>query len=314
MKVIKNKFQNQNEKDNFLQEKEIMQLLNHPFFIKMHYSFETSDKFYFILDLVNGERLGDYMLRKFQLKEWTTKFYAAELVLAIKYLHENNIIYRNFNPDNIMVDSQGHIKLIDFGVSAFYNSDESRKSICGTINYTAPEVLSGLGYSKMIDWWSLGAIIYEMISGYPPFLQNSSKNADLGYSNVTNNQIKFSTKFSPALKDFLDKILAINPKKRLGATGIDEIMKHEFFEGINWDDVYKSLLMPPYVPSTCDEAGIRTSPIKEGRNQSMLSELDENTFFEKSASYNEIVQKFSFPDCGPGPEPDYSDSTRDEEK
>ena len=74
--------------------------------------------------------------------------------------------------------------LIDFGVSAFYKSDESRKSVCGTVNYTAPEVLSGLGYSKMIDWWSLGAIIYEMISGYPPFLQNSTKNADLGYRNV----------------------------------------------------------------------------------------------------------------------------------
>lgn len=308
MKVIrKSKLHNQNDIDKIQKEKKIFKLLNYPFFAKLHYSFQTNDKLYFVLDLVKGEQLGDYMLRKFQLKEKAAKFYAAEIVLAIKYLHENNIIYRDFNPDNIIIDSNGHIKLTDFGFSAFYKSDESKTSICGTANYIAPEVLSGKGYSKMIDWWSLGAIVYEMISGYPPFLQNINNEKDIRYSNVTNNQIKFSKKFSPALIDFLDKILIIDPKERLGSNGIEEIMQHKFFKNVNWDDVHKRKLKPPYIPKLKDDPGVHISLVKVDSSLPKL-EYAETDFYVKPSSNPDTMQRFDYQ------EPVHSDSTRDDEK
>jgi serine/threonine protein kinase len=130
MKVIKKKaLVNEVDKKRVLQEKKIFKLVDHPFIVKLHYSFQTHQKFYFILDLVNGDQMYEYMLRKFQLKEKAVKFYAAELVLALKCLHENDIIYRDLKPSNILIDSQGHIKIIDFGLSTFTDLNAVRQSV-----------------------------------------------------------------------------------------------------------------------------------------------------------------------------------------
>jgi serine/threonine protein kinase len=147
-----------------------------------------------------------------------------------------------------MIDSYGHIKLVDFRLSTFDDAGTVRKSVCRTINYIAPEILNGEPYSKVVDWWSYGAIIYEMITGYQPFIKQNNTKTGKKFSCFTNTQIELSEKLSSSLKDFVTKLLQPNPKERLGAKGINEIMNHKFFKGIDWMEVRDRMLSPTYVP------------------------------------------------------------------
>jgi len=140
----------------------------------MYYSFQTVDKIYFILDFVNGGELYSHMVKEVRFSELKAKFYAAEIVIALKTLHEAGIIYRDLKPNNILLDSQGHIKLIDFGLSKFLEPNiEPTTSIVGTPNYIAPEILQKKKHTSMIDWWSFGVMIFEMITGNLPFLDHT---------------------------------------------------------------------------------------------------------------------------------------------
>lgn len=140
----------------------------------MYYAFQTVDKIYFILDFVNGGELYTHMIKEEKFSEAKAKFYAAEIVIALKTLHEAGVIYRDLKPNNILLDKEGHIKLIDFGLSKFIEPNKiPTTSVVGTPNYIAPEILRKNKHTHMIDWWSFGVILYEMISGTLPFLDRT---------------------------------------------------------------------------------------------------------------------------------------------
>jgi serine/threonine protein kinase len=165
---------NDRKKGRVITEKMIFMNINNPFVVKMHYAFQTPDKVYFILDFVNGGELHTHMIQQNRFSEAKTKFYAAEMLVALSSLHKAGIIYRDLKPNNILLDSEGHIKLIDFGLSKFENKGQNpTKSVVGTPNYIAPEVLKKDNHTEMIDWWSYGVIIYEMISGNLPFFDDN---------------------------------------------------------------------------------------------------------------------------------------------
>jgi protein-serine/threonine kinase len=192
-----------------------------------------------------------------KLSEKTSKLYASELFLAIDFLHKNDIIFRDLKPDNILIDEIGHIKLTDFGLSKKFNceidnsindspnsqkSNKSHKitySICGTPSYIAPEVYKGIGYSKEIDWWSFGIVIYEMLTGKFPF-----KRIGKGNKKIFNLDVNFELKspLSNDAKDLIGKLLEKDINKRL--TEPFDIMNHSFFKDVNWDDVYNKKILP----------------------------------------------------------------------
>ena len=144
---------------------------------------------YLVLDYMNGGELFHHMQRENSFTESRAKFYAAELVLALQHLHRSDVIYRDLKPENVLLDSNGHMALTDFGLCKEQtNPDERAETFCGTAEYLAPEVLKGEGYGKAVDWWSLGILLYEMISGLPPFF---SENVQLMYRKILYSELTF---------------------------------------------------------------------------------------------------------------------------
>ena len=204
-------------------EREILEKINHPFIVKLHFAFQTELKLYLVTEFMQGGELFFHLKREKIFKESKVKAYVCEIVLAVEHLHKNKIIYRDLKPENILLDVDGHIKLADFGLSKFfnnskgnsspstssiYNDDESTCSdkaftLCGTPEYLAPEILTGQGYDKSVDWWSLGVLIYEMLLGSSPF-KSRRERLDLNY--YTPVEIK-SSRVSDDAKDLILSLL-----------------------------------------------------------------------------------------------------------
>jgi len=198
------------------------------------------------LDFLNGGDLYQHMMRSNKFKENRARFYAAEIVLALDFLHKHNIVYRDLKPQNILLGIDGHVKLTDFGLSKNDFDANQENTICGTVKYIAPEAISGKKYDHMVDWWSLGIIIYRMLTGKLPYPTNKNNEVRVF---IVKCKIKISRfKFSKPAYKLLTGLLQKDPNKRLGAWGIREILDQDFFKGIDWDELYDKKLDPPYLP------------------------------------------------------------------
>ena len=156
-------------------ERDIMQQIDHPFIVKLHYAFQTPETLYFVCDFLNGGELFFHLCHKVRFSEDTARFFSAEIVLALEHLHQNGIIYRDLKPENVLLDREGHVKLTDFGLSKMelQGPQAMTNTFCGTPEYLAPEIILHNGHSYGVDWWSLGMLTYEMISGINPLKQVS---------------------------------------------------------------------------------------------------------------------------------------------
>ena len=153
-------------------ERKILQNITSPFLVNMHYAFQTEEKLYMVMDFLNGGELFYHLNKEKTFSEERIRYHVAEIVLAIETLHKAGIIYRDLKPENILLDGEGHVRLTDFGLSKqgiFKDSEEQAFTICGTPEYLAPEIIRGEGHGCAVDWWSLGALMYEMHTGKPPF-------------------------------------------------------------------------------------------------------------------------------------------------
>lgn len=156
-----------NEKTHIMCERNVLlKNLNHPFLVGLRYSFQSKEKLYFVLDYVNGGELFFHLQKERFFSEDRAKFYAAEITSALGYLHSENIVYRDLKPENILLDAEGHVVLTDFGLCKDnLSGHDTTNTFCGTPEYLAPEVLRKEAYDRGVDWWCLGAVLYEMIYG-----------------------------------------------------------------------------------------------------------------------------------------------------
>ena len=240
-----------------LLEKKILQTLDHPFLVGMIFCFQTEERIYFVMPFVRGGELFQHLREKKLFSEYEVKFYSACIGLALDYLHKNNILYRDLKLENILIDDDGYLKLIDFGLAKILEKDEKTMSFCGTPEYLAPEVISRDGYNFSADWWSYGILIYEMLCGIPPFYnENTSDMFEL----ILNSNLRFPKKvvLQDVTKDFISKLLIKNQILRLGAKGgFDEIKTHSFFNGFNFDDLLSKKIIAPFLPQVSNELDVR---------------------------------------------------------
>mmetsp|Transcript_6961 Transcript_6961/g.10978 ORF Transcript_6961/g.10978 Transcript_6961/m.10978 type:complete len:530 (+) Transcript_6961:66-1655(+) len=235
-----------NQVEHTLTERNILQEVQHPFIVSLQYAFQTSSKLYLVLDFLVGGELFFHLKRESFFSEETARFYAAEIVLALGHLHRLGIIYRDLKPENILLDSDGHVRLTDFGLAKI-SQNEATRTFCGTIEYMAPEILLRNGHGKAVDWWSLGTLLYEMLTGAPPFY---SKNRSILQQKIIGSKLHFPPYLSEHAKSLLSGLLNKVAIKRLGA-GLDdaiEIMQHPFFSGLSWEAVLEKRVTPPFRP------------------------------------------------------------------
>jgi serine/threonine protein kinase len=238
-------------------ERDLMVKIHCPFIVNIKSAFQDEKYLYIISDFMQGGDLY-YHLHQCRVLDFDrAQFYMSELVLALDYLHKNNMIYRDLKPENILLDAKGHLKLTDFGLSKMMNSSKDKAfTICGTLQYIAPEMFINKGYDKMIDWWSLGCLLYEMFVGKFPF--QIKRNAKINFE-LYQKKLQFPRHMDEDAKDLITKLLIVDPKKRLGYgyDGAEKIKNHPFFDGINWEDIWNRLIIPPFQPELNDELDLK---------------------------------------------------------
>jgi len=232
-----------------LSERRILQDIDHPFLIGLRFSFQTKSKLFLVFDFFNGGELYTY-ISKGKFTEARAKFYAAEILLGLGHLHQHNIVYRDLKPENLLLDRKGHIRICDFGLSKQDVEGETVKSICGTPEYLAPEVIRRKPYGKAVDWWSLGTLIYEMIHGLPPYYNT---NRQIMYKSILRGRLTKPHHMSDNAFDLCKKLLEREPTKRLGYNGPEEIQKHKWFSDIDFKKLYRLELKPPFTPNVKDD-------------------------------------------------------------
>jgi len=230
-------------------ERNVLEAVSHPFVVALHFAFQTPKKLYFILEYCPGGELFFHLSRAGRFPEGRARFYTAELLLALEYLHTLNIIYRDLKPENVLLDVQGHVKITDFGLSKEGVEDNfSAKTMCGTPEYLAPEILEKKGHGKAVDWYSLGALLYEMLTSLPPFY---TKDRSKLFERIRSAELKYPNCMSRVAIDCCQGMLTRDPDKRVGGGPGDgqEVKDHAFFAGSDWVAYYQRRVSPPFQPA-----------------------------------------------------------------
>lgn len=235
-----------------------------PFLVTLHYAFQTDAKLHLILDYVSGGELFTHLYQRERFREEEVRLYIGEIILALEHLHKLGIIYRDIKLENILLDSDGHIVLTDFGLSKDFlphDTEHRAYSFCGTIEYMAPEVVRGgsHGHDQAVDWWSVGVLTYELLTGASPFTVEGEKNNQQEISRrILKTQPPLPSELSSEVRDFISRLLVKDPRQRLGGGPRDaeELKEHKFFKTINWDDLAKKKVPAPFVPRISNELDV----------------------------------------------------------
>ena len=289
MKVYKKSdLREKNQENNTKSERNLLTQINFPFIVEVKFAFQTDSKLFLVQEFIQGGDLFFHIHSGQKFSTQKTKFYLVEIILAIDFLHKNNMIYRDLKPENILIDSKGHIKLTDFGLSKIVtNIEEKSFTICGTLQYIAPEIISGEGYNESVDWWSLGIIMYEMLTGKLPFKFNfdNQEEQEQNDLNIYDKKIKFPSWIEENAKDLINKLLNKNPEKRIGSgkEGAENIKKHPFFSDIDWNKALNKELRPPFIPKIENETDIKyfekslvESPVFSDSSLQLVYNTEEN--------------------------------------
>ncbi|XP_014876726.1 protein kinase C eta type isoform X1 [Poecilia latipinna] len=232
-------------------EKRVLSLARcHPYLTQLYCCFQTPDRLFFVMEFVNGGDLMFHIQKSRKFEEGRARFYTAEITSALMFLHSQGIVYRDLKLDNVLLDKDGHCKLADFGMcKEGIFEGVATGTFCGTPDYIAPEILQEMMYGPSVDWWALGVLLYEMLSGHAPF---EAENEDDLFESILNEDIVYASWLSKEAVNILKAFLTKNPARRLGCVpsegGEDAVISHSFFTGIDWEKLNRKEIEPPFKP------------------------------------------------------------------
>eukprot|EP00357_Protocruzia_adherens_P010829 CAMPEP_0115010342 /NCGR_PEP_ID=MMETSP0216-20121206/23254_1 /TAXON_ID=223996 /ORGANISM="Protocruzia adherens, Strain Boccale" /LENGTH=883 /DNA_ID=CAMNT_0002378529 /DNA_START=177 /DNA_END=2828 /DNA_ORIENTATION=+ len=244
--VSRRKIRQYQLEENLLLERSILMQIDHPLIMKLVKTFKDERRVYFLAEYVKGLELFDVIRVIGLLSKEDSQFYVGSIILALEYLHQRHVVYRDIKPENIMVDEDGYIKLIDFGTAKIIKG--RTYTIVGTPHYMAPEVIVGKGYGVNVDYWSVGICLYEFLFGRVPFGEEEEDPHRI-YEEVLGGKIVYNNYCNDkSAKILVEQLLSKQPELRCGGDGSEALKRHKFFAGFNWDKLLNRDLKPPYVP------------------------------------------------------------------
>ncbi|XP_043254094.1 ribosomal protein S6 kinase beta-1-like [Colletes gigas] len=271
-------------------ERNILEAVKHPFIVDLMYAFQTGGKLYLILEYMCGGELFRHLNAEGIFLEETACFYISEIILALQHLHLQGIIYRDLKPENILLDADGHIKLTDFGLCKEHIQDGTvTHTFCGTIEYMAPEILTRSGHGKAVDWWSLGTLMYDMLTGSPPFTSDNRKKT---VTKIIHGRLSLPMYLTPDSRNLIHKLLKRNVAQRLGSgpSDAEQVKSHQFFKHINWNDVISRKLEPPFRPMLASEDDVS----QFDKKFTTSAPIDSPAEYTLSESANRVFQGFTY--------------------
>ena len=236
--------------DHILSEKEILDVLDHPFIVRLGGTFQDDRYLYLAIEYICGGEFFTHLRKATRLRHEDGMFYAAQIVTIFDYLHKQSIIYRDLKPENLLLDERGYFKITDFGFAkrvAF-----KTWTLCGTPEYIAPEVLLNKGHGKGVDWWTLGILLFEMLAGQPPFVDDDPMGI---YNQIIEGKVRFPKYFERGSKSLIKRLLTADLTRRYGCLrrGAEDIMEHKFFLGFDFGKLLGGELPAPIVPTVKDK-------------------------------------------------------------
>ncbi|KAF8337569.1 kinase-like domain-containing protein [Cantharellus anzutake] len=226
-------------------ERNILARIQHPFIVDLYATFQDHLNVYMLLSYVPGGELFSHLRRAGRFTPDVTRFYLGCIVLALRYLHRYNIIYRDLKPENLLLDHRGYLRITDFGFAKVV--DDRTWTLCGTPEYLAPEIIEQRGHSKAVDWWACGILTYEMLVGYPPFFDEHPFGI---YQKIVRGRVYWPNELDLGSKEFIKAFLNHDRSQRLGNLkgGAEDVLNHPWFEGVDWVALENGYIEAPLVP------------------------------------------------------------------